>query len=190
MRRQARISIELGVPFSDPLADGPAIQAAGQRALEAGATFERVLEEVAAPPCAGGPGGADVLREPADGARARRRPSALIAERGVVGADRPGHAGRGGGRAARRVRRGRGRAGAARRSHDASRRGAADRRVRARVRLRRVGDRRHRRARRAAARAGRGRRAGPRSRPMSRSRSDSASARRNRSPRWARSRTG
>jgi tryptophan synthase alpha chain len=41
--------VELGVPFSDPLADGPAIQAAGQRALQAGATFERVLDEVAAP---------------------------------------------------------------------------------------------------------------------------------------------
>lgn len=41
--------IELGVPFSDPLADGPAIQAAGHRALAAGATLERVLEEVAAP---------------------------------------------------------------------------------------------------------------------------------------------
>jgi tryptophan synthase alpha chain len=41
--------IELGVPFSDPLADGPAIQAAGQRALEAGATFELVLDRVAAP---------------------------------------------------------------------------------------------------------------------------------------------
>ena len=41
--------VEVGVPFSDPLADGPAIQAAGQRALEAGATLERVLGEVAAP---------------------------------------------------------------------------------------------------------------------------------------------
>jgi tryptophan synthase alpha chain len=41
--------IEIGVPFSDPLADGPAIQAAGQRALEGGATFERVLADVAAP---------------------------------------------------------------------------------------------------------------------------------------------
>lgn len=30
--------IELGVPFSDPLADGPTIQAAGQTALEAGTT--------------------------------------------------------------------------------------------------------------------------------------------------------
>jgi tryptophan synthase alpha chain len=41
--------MEIGVPFSDPLADGPAIQAAGQRALEQGATFERVLDGVAAP---------------------------------------------------------------------------------------------------------------------------------------------
>lgn len=41
--------VEVGVPFSDPLADGPAIQAAGQRALGAGATLERVLDEVAAP---------------------------------------------------------------------------------------------------------------------------------------------
>lgn len=41
--------IELGVPFSDPLADGPAIQAAGQVALEAGATLEDVLREVATP---------------------------------------------------------------------------------------------------------------------------------------------
>jgi tryptophan synthase alpha chain len=41
--------VEVGVPFSDPLADGPAIQAAGQRALESGATLERVLDEVAAP---------------------------------------------------------------------------------------------------------------------------------------------
>jgi tryptophan synthase alpha chain len=41
--------VEVGVPFSDPLADGPAIQAAGHRALVGGATLERVLAEVAAP---------------------------------------------------------------------------------------------------------------------------------------------
>jgi tryptophan synthase alpha chain len=35
--------IELGVPFSDPLADGPVIHAAATRALAAGATLERVL---------------------------------------------------------------------------------------------------------------------------------------------------
>src|SRR4051794_13603131 len=36
--------VELGVPFSDPLADGPVIHAAGTRALAAGATLEGVLE--------------------------------------------------------------------------------------------------------------------------------------------------
>jgi tryptophan synthase alpha chain len=36
--------IELGVPFSDPLADGPVIHAAGTAALRAGATVDRVLE--------------------------------------------------------------------------------------------------------------------------------------------------
>lgn len=41
--------VEVGVPFSDPLADGPAIQAAGQHALAAGTTLDQVLGEVAAP---------------------------------------------------------------------------------------------------------------------------------------------
>ena len=36
--------IELGVPFSDPLADGPVIHAAATKALAAGATFDSVLE--------------------------------------------------------------------------------------------------------------------------------------------------
>lgn len=36
--------IELGVPFSDPLADGPVIHAAATAALEAGATLETALE--------------------------------------------------------------------------------------------------------------------------------------------------
>src|SRR3954468_2630476 len=35
--------VELGIPFSDPLADGPVIQAAGTRALAAGATPHAVL---------------------------------------------------------------------------------------------------------------------------------------------------
>ncbi|MEM7461636.1 MAG: tryptophan synthase subunit alpha [Pseudomonadota bacterium] len=35
--------IELGMPFSDPMADGPAIQLAGQRALESGQTMARTL---------------------------------------------------------------------------------------------------------------------------------------------------
>ena len=36
--------LELGVPFSDPLADGPVIQAAGQRALHNGMSFAKCLE--------------------------------------------------------------------------------------------------------------------------------------------------
>jgi len=36
--------IELGVPFSDPIADGPVIQRAGERALRAGTTLETVLD--------------------------------------------------------------------------------------------------------------------------------------------------
>ena len=39
--------LEIGVPFSDPMADGPVIQASSQRALDAGMTFDRVLELVA-----------------------------------------------------------------------------------------------------------------------------------------------
>jgi tryptophan synthase alpha chain len=40
--------VELGVPFSDPLADGPVIQAAGTRALAAGTTVAAVFEVAAA----------------------------------------------------------------------------------------------------------------------------------------------
>ncbi len=36
--------IELGMPFSDPMADGPAIQMAGQRALKSGQTLEKTLQ--------------------------------------------------------------------------------------------------------------------------------------------------
>ena len=36
--------IELGLPFTDPMADGPTIQLAGQRALEVGMTLTRTLE--------------------------------------------------------------------------------------------------------------------------------------------------
>ncbi|MGM4983035.1 tryptophan synthase subunit alpha [Hyphomicrobiales bacterium] len=36
--------IELGMPFSDPMADGPAIQLAGQRALRAGQTLKKTLQ--------------------------------------------------------------------------------------------------------------------------------------------------
>jgi tryptophan synthase alpha chain len=36
--------IELGMPFTDPMADGPAIQASSQRALKAGQTLKKTLE--------------------------------------------------------------------------------------------------------------------------------------------------
>jgi tryptophan synthase alpha chain len=39
--------IELGVPFSDPIADGPVIQESSQRALDAGSSLPRVLEMAA-----------------------------------------------------------------------------------------------------------------------------------------------
>jgi len=40
--------IELGMPFSDPMADGPAIQASSQRALKAGQNMKKTLELVRA----------------------------------------------------------------------------------------------------------------------------------------------
>jgi len=38
--------IELGMPFTDPMADGPTIQLAGQRALDQGMTLEKTLQMV------------------------------------------------------------------------------------------------------------------------------------------------
>ena len=38
--------IELGVPFSDPLADGPVIQRASERALRSGTTLRNILERL------------------------------------------------------------------------------------------------------------------------------------------------
>ena len=38
--------IEIGMPFSDPMADGPAVQLAGQRALKSGQTLKKTLEIV------------------------------------------------------------------------------------------------------------------------------------------------
>ncbi|MDP0488417.1 MAG: tryptophan synthase subunit alpha, partial [Fusobacterium sp. JB020] len=38
--------IEIGVPFSDPLADGPVIQSAGQRAIEKGVNLRSIFDEI------------------------------------------------------------------------------------------------------------------------------------------------
>ena len=43
MVRRGGDLIEIGVPFSDPLADGPIIQRASQRALQGGATLRKIL---------------------------------------------------------------------------------------------------------------------------------------------------
>ena len=40
-------AIEVGIPFTDPVADGPTIEAAGMRALEHGVTLRKVLKELA-----------------------------------------------------------------------------------------------------------------------------------------------
>ncbi len=48
--------IELGVPFSDPLADGPVIQRASERALKSGTTLKRILKAL--------PGWRESLRAP------------------------------------------------------------------------------------------------------------------------------
>ena len=42
--RGGATAIEIGIPFSDPLADGPTVQRAGQRALRNGMTATRALE--------------------------------------------------------------------------------------------------------------------------------------------------
>ncbi|MGA9468603.1 MAG: tryptophan synthase subunit alpha [Exiguobacterium marinum] len=46
LEQMGATAIELGIPFSDPVADGPIIEAAGMRALEAGVTLEIVLNHL------------------------------------------------------------------------------------------------------------------------------------------------
>ncbi len=46
MEKEGVDLIEIGVPFSDPLADGPVIQASSQRALSKGVTLEKILNTV------------------------------------------------------------------------------------------------------------------------------------------------
>ncbi len=43
--------IEIGIPFSDPVADGPVVEEASRRALAAGVTLDGILKELRAHPC-------------------------------------------------------------------------------------------------------------------------------------------
>ena len=46
LARSGALALELGIPFSDPIADGPEIQRASEAALAQGVSVERVLEIV------------------------------------------------------------------------------------------------------------------------------------------------
>jgi len=46
MARAGADIIELGIPFSDPMADGPTIQLSSERAIASGATLEKILDMV------------------------------------------------------------------------------------------------------------------------------------------------
>jgi tryptophan synthase alpha chain len=46
LQESGATAVELGIPFSDPVADGPSIQEAGKRALTSGVTLRGVLEEI------------------------------------------------------------------------------------------------------------------------------------------------
>ena len=79
--------IELGIPFSDPMADGPVIQKASERALARGVGLAQVLAMVrefraARPGDAGRPHG---LREPDRALRRARASSPMPREAGVDG---------------------------------------------------------------------------------------------------------
>ena len=91
--------VELGVPFSDPLADGPVIHAAATRALAAGATLDSVLEIGARSPtgCRSSRWSTRTWSSPRRGefARPRRRGGP---RRGDRAGPAPGGGGRGAGR--------------------------------------------------------------------------------------------
>ncbi|EUJ32845.1 tryptophan synthase subunit alpha [Listeria floridensis FSL S10-1187] len=46
LEEQGVSAIEIGVPFSDPVADGPVIQEAGLRALNVGTTLRAIIEKL------------------------------------------------------------------------------------------------------------------------------------------------
>lgn len=47
LEKKGATAIEIGVPFSDPVADGPTIQNAGIRALKEGTTLKQIIEKIA-----------------------------------------------------------------------------------------------------------------------------------------------
>ena len=128
--------IELGIPFSDPLADGPVIHDAATRALDAGATLELALETcsriaarvpvivMAYTNMAIAKGAADFARELADAGAA-----------GVIVPDLPPEEG---GEIAAGLRGGECRPGAAGGAHDSARPPRAHLRRRPGLRLRRL----------------------------------------------------
>lgn len=46
LEKNGATAVEIGIPFSDPVADGPVIQAAGIRALQEGTTLKNVLQAI------------------------------------------------------------------------------------------------------------------------------------------------
>lgn len=46
LQESGATAIEVGIPFSDPVADGPTIQRAGERALQNGVTLRTILDEL------------------------------------------------------------------------------------------------------------------------------------------------
>ena len=145
--------VELGVPFSDPLADGPVIHAAGTRALRSGATLQGVI------------GAAARIAERLPVvlmcyanliyARGAERFAAELAGARRERADRARPAARGGRRRARGVRRRRSRARAADRADHAGRPAGRHRPRGAWISLHGLAHRDHRRAGRRAGLAGR-----------------------------------
>ena len=81
-------AVEVGVPYSDPLMDGPTMQAAAEQALAAGTRMADVLRTVTAVASAGAPALVDDLLEP-DRALWRRRVRARLRRRGRLRRDHP-----------------------------------------------------------------------------------------------------
>ncbi|WP_144509769.1 tryptophan synthase subunit alpha [Bacillus sp. FJAT-22090] len=48
LQKAGATAIEVGIPFSEPVADGPTIQRAGERALQSGVTLRDILDELSA----------------------------------------------------------------------------------------------------------------------------------------------